>query len=74
MLKSRFEHEIERINIYQDRFLVANTAQTLMLGDLDTCCLSEVAWETNGAEKYFFDTLQVMQMAASNVCAVKLTT
>ena len=59
MLKSRFEHEIERINVYQDRFLVANTAHTLMLGDMETCCLSEVSWDTAGSEKYHFDSPQV---------------
>ena len=60
MLKSRYEHEVERINVYQDRFLVANTAETLMLGDMDTCCLSEVSWETTGTEKYHFDNPQVL--------------
>ncbi len=59
MLKSRFEHEVDRINVYQDRFLVANTAHTLMLGDMETCCLSEVCWETTGTEKYHFDNPQV---------------
>ena len=60
MLKSRYEHEVERVNVYQDRFLVANTAETLMLGDMDTCCLSEVSWETTGSEKYHFDNPQVL--------------
>ena len=59
VLKSRFEHEVDRINVYQDRFLVANTAHTLMLGDMETCCLSEVSWETTGTEKYHFDNPQV---------------
>ena len=59
MLKSRFEHEVDRINVYQDRFLVANTAHTLMLGDMETCRLSEVSWETTGTEKYHFDNPQV---------------
>lgn len=63
VLKSKLEHEVERINIYQDRFLVASTPQTLMLGDLDSCCLSEVAWEHLGTEKYHFDTPQVQQLA-----------
>lgn len=64
MLKSRYEHEVERINVYQDRFLVANTAETLMLGDMDTCCLSEVSWETTGTEKYHFDNPQVLSHAS----------
>ena len=59
MLKSRHEHEVEGINIYQDRFLVAHTAQTLLLGDLQSCQLSEVSWETSGTEKYHFDNPQV---------------
>ena len=59
MLKSRFEHEVDRINVYQDRFLVANTAHTLMLGDMETCRLSEASWETTGNEKYHFDNPQV---------------
>ena len=59
LLKSRHEHEVERINIYQDRFLVAHTAQTLLLGDLQTCQLSEVSWETSGNEKYHFVNAQV---------------
>lgn len=65
MLKSRYEHEIDRINVYQNRFLVANTAETLMLGDMDTCCLSEVSWETTGTEKYHFDNPQVLLSHAS---------
>ena len=62
LLKSRHEHEVERINIYQDRFLVAHTAQTLLLGDLQTCQLSEVSWETSGNEKYHFDNAQVSRV------------
>lgn len=63
VLKSRYEHEVERINVYQDRFLVANTAETLMLGDMDTCRLSEISWENTGAEKYHFDNPQVFLTA-----------
>jgi len=59
VLKSRFEQEVDRINVYQDRFLVANTAHTLMLGDMETCRLSEVSCETTGTEKYHFDNPQV---------------
>lgn len=74
MLKSRYEHEVERINVYQDRFLVANTAETLMLGDMDTCCLSEVGWETTGTEKYHFDNPQVLHHASQpGLQALRLT-
>ena len=40
----------------QDRFLVANTSKTLLLGDLVSCRLSEVSWpNTGGNEKFYFD-------------------
>ena len=26
-----------KINIYQDRFLIAHTLETLLMGDLETC-------------------------------------
>ena len=40
-----------------DRYLVAHTSDTLLLGDLTTCRLSEVAWgESGGNEKFYFET------------------
>jgi intraflagellar transport protein 172 len=42
VLKSHYNYEIEKINIFQDQFLVANTPETLLLGDLASCKLSEV--------------------------------
>lgn len=40
----------------QDRYLVANTSKTLLLGDLVSCKLSEVSWQnTGGNEKFYFD-------------------
>jgi intraflagellar transport protein 172 len=42
VLKSHFGYQVSGINIYRDRFLVAHTADTLLLGDLETCRLSEV--------------------------------
>ena len=53
-LKSSSGSEITRINIYKDRFLVANTSNTLMLGDLETGKLSEVPYRGSGNEKYDF--------------------
>ena len=67
VLKSRFEHEIDRLNVYQDRFLVASTAQTLMLGDMETGALSEVSWEATGSEKYHFDNPQVCMLTTTPV-------
>ena len=43
VLKSGFNCEITKINIFQDRFLVANTTDTILVGDLQTCKLSEVS-------------------------------
>ena len=59
VLKSSYGYEIERINIHQDTFLVAHTPQTLLMGDLETCKLSEVPWSGSGSEKFFFDNPQV---------------
>lgn len=55
VLKSHFGYEIEKINIFQDRYLVAHTPDTLLMGDLETCKLSEVPWNGSGAEKFHFD-------------------
>ena len=59
VLKSHFGYEVSKINIYEDRFLVASTVETLLMGDLETCKLSEVPWAGSGSEKYHFDNPQV---------------
>mmetsp|Transcript_15284 Transcript_15284/g.25210 ORF Transcript_15284/g.25210 Transcript_15284/m.25210 type:complete len:1767 (+) Transcript_15284:218-5518(+) len=59
VLKSHFGYEITKINIYRDQYLVANTPETLLMGDLDTCKLSEIPWSGSGQEKFFFDNVQV---------------
>ncbi|RHY72165.1 hypothetical protein DYB30_002007 [Aphanomyces astaci] len=55
IVRSSFGCEITKINVFQDRFLVANTSSTLLVGDLDTAKLSEVQWQSTGSEKYMFD-------------------
>eukprot|EP00913_Durusdinium_trenchii_P007896 g7408.t1 len=55
VLKSNVGFEIQKINIFQDRFLVANTPESILLGDLQTCRLSEIPWHSSGTEKFFFD-------------------
>ncbi|MEW5300130.1 MAG: hypothetical protein WDW38_002966 [Sanguina aurantia] len=55
VLKSVYGYEIDRINIYQDRFLIARTATTLLMGNLDSCKLSEVPWGAGAAEKFHFE-------------------
>jgi hypothetical protein len=37
------------LHIYRDRFVVGRTTETLLLGDLDSCNLSEVPWRGDGA-------------------------
>ncbi|CAG9326113.1 unnamed protein product [Blepharisma stoltei] len=55
-IKSDFGLEINKINIYQDRYVVAHTAETLLLGDLETSRLSEIQWRGSGKEKYDFSS------------------
>jgi intraflagellar transport protein 172 len=62
VLKSAQGHEISKINIYQDRYLVATTQSTLLLGDLESCKLSELPWRGSGNEKFDFSN--------PNICMV----
>ena len=55
VLKSRFGHEIAKVNIKDDRYLVAHTRETLLLGDLESCKPSEIPWRSTGVEKFIFD-------------------
>ncbi|XP_030200601.1 intraflagellar transport protein 172 homolog [Gadus morhua] len=57
VLKSQYGYEIEEVKIMgSDRYLVAHTSDTLLLGDLLTNKLSEVAWPGSGGnEKFFFE-------------------
>jgi len=59
VLKSHFGCEIMKINIFQDRYLIAHTPETLLMGDLETCKLSEVSWSGSGKERFFFDNAAV---------------
>merc|ERR1719162_1346463 len=55
VLKSNVGFEIKKINIFQERFLVAHTPEAILLGDLQTCRLSEIPWHSTGNEKFFFE-------------------
>jgi intraflagellar transport protein 172 len=55
VLKSHFNCEITKINVFQDRYLIAVTPETLLMGDLVSCKLSEVPWSGSGSEKYIFE-------------------
>lgn len=58
-IKSDYGLEISKINIYKDRFVVANTSDTLLLGDLETASLSEIQWRGSGKEKFDFSSDRV---------------
>lgn len=60
VLKSHYNHEIGKVNILgDDQFVVAHTSDTLLLGDLVSCQLSEIAWRGSGQEKFNFDNPNV---------------
>ncbi|KAM3856962.1 intraflagellar transport protein 172 homolog [Vipera latastei] len=64
VLKSHYGYEIDEVKILgKERYLVAHTSDTLLLGDLSSTKLSEVAWQGSGGnEKFFFDN--------ENVCMI----
>eukprot|EP00003_Mantamonas_plastica_P015802 TRINITY_DN2657_c1_g2_i19.p1 TRINITY_DN2657_c1_g2~~TRINITY_DN2657_c1_g2_i19.p1 ORF type:complete len:1260 (+),score=465.50 TRINITY_DN2657_c1_g2_i19:139-3918(+) len=55
VLKSQFGYEINKVNIYQDQYIVCHTPETLLIGDMNSHKLSEVAWQSSGHEKFHFD-------------------
>lgn len=57
ILKSHYGYEIDEVKIMgKDRFLVAHTSDTLLVGDLNENKLSEVPWhDSGGNEKFFFE-------------------
>jgi len=59
VLKSTVGFEIQKINIFQERFLVAHTPDSILLGDLVSCKLSEIPWMSSGDEKFYFDNPSV---------------
>ncbi|XP_028296342.1 intraflagellar transport protein 172 homolog isoform X2 [Gouania willdenowi] len=61
VLKSYYGYEIEEVKILgKDRYLVAHTSDTLLLGDMTTNKLSEVPWPGSGGnEKFFFENESV---------------
>jgi intraflagellar transport protein 172 len=38
---------------HQDRYLIARTGETLLMGDLESCNLSEIPWTGDGAWGFF---------------------
>ncbi|KXS17578.1 hypothetical protein M427DRAFT_121993 [Gonapodya prolifera JEL478] len=65
VLKSHYSYEITKIDIFQDQYLVAHTPETLLMGDLASCKLSEIPWIFTSNEKYFFENPQVCMIFSS---------
>lgn len=59
VLRSNMGYEVQRVQVHQDRYLVAHTTTTLLVGDLVSCMLSEVPWQLTGKEWYDFSNPQV---------------
>lgn len=62
VVKSSYSNEIRKINVFQDRYVVANTYETLLLGDLETNKISELQWKESENEKFDFSN--------PNICMV----
>lgn len=65
VLRSNTGHEIQRVNVHQDRYLVGHTSATLLVGDLVSCMLSEVPWQLTGREHFVFSNPQVCMVFAA---------
>jgi intraflagellar transport protein 172 len=59
VLRSQFGREIVKIDIKKNRYVIAHTTDTLLLGDLESLKISEVSWNGDGKEKFVFDNPSV---------------
>mmetsp|Transcript_30644 Transcript_30644/g.27829 ORF Transcript_30644/g.27829 Transcript_30644/m.27829 type:complete len:722 (+) Transcript_30644:437-2602(+) len=59
VVKSKYAPEITNINIQKDRYVVASTYDSLLLGDLVSGKVAEVQWKGSGQEKYDFSNPNV---------------
>ena len=62
-LKSHYGYEIYEVKILgKDRYVVAHTSDTLMIGDLNSGDLSEIPWRsvTGSEEKFYFENESVI--------------
>lgn len=52
----------------RDRYVVAHTSDTLMIGDLQTSNLSEIPWKSNpgSEEKFYFENENVCMIFSSS--------
>jgi intraflagellar transport protein 172 len=67
-LKSHYGYEVFEVKVLgKDRYVVAHTAETLMIGDLASGNLSEIPWRSSGPgneEKFYFDNENVCMIFA----------
>ena len=55
-MRAKDGSEVRDVRVRNDRYVVANTAGgSLLVGDLDACKMSEVAWNFTGRETFDFD-------------------
>jgi len=68
-LKSHYGYEVFEVKVLgKDRYVVAHTSDTLMIGDLNTSNLSEIPWRSNSVgseEKFYFDNENVCMIFSS---------
>lgn len=67
-LKSHYGYEVFEVKVLgKDRYVVAHTSDTLMIGDLNTSNLSEIPWRTTigSEEKFYFDNENVCMIFSS---------
>ncbi|KAH9546077.1 hypothetical protein CY35_12G077400 [Sphagnum magellanicum] len=55
VIYSQYGWEILKINIYHNQYLIAYTLETLLMGNLESCKLSEVSWHGSGQEKFLMN-------------------
>eukprot|EP00249_Psilotum_nudum_P001281 c13669_g1_i1 orf=793-1455(+) len=55
LLQSCFGVEIVKINIYNEKYLIANTQETLLMGNLESYKLSEIPWHGSGMEVFLVE-------------------
>ncbi len=62
-VKSDQGNEITKIDIMQDKFVVANTATTIILAELKSGNSSEIEWQGSGKEKFDFSNPNVCMIS-----------
>lgn len=64
-LKSHYGYEVFEVKVLgKDRYVIAHTSDTLMIGDLNTGDLSEIPWRSiaGSEEKFYFDNESVINL------------